>query len=183
MLETVEVLAILILCYVLPIVHVVRSPRTPPGMRVFYVIAVIALGPVGYALWSLMSGSKTSAQDVTARIEAGGAVAQGGKTALVLTRTAFYGLLVNYKVYVDDRTMPVAQIRGRRTLTLQIDPGPHTLYVKLGRWLEYPFEAKEGDVLVFSLNAEAKDAFTTGVEGWIAAANGGAEGYAPGQSS
>jgi hypothetical protein len=165
-----EVAAIVVVCYVLPIVHILRSTRTPQNMRVWFVLAVLLMGPLGYLIWWMITSGRTSPAAVAAKLNDAGARADEGKTALLLTRSSFYGVLVNYKIYLDDRSAPVAQIRGRQSVTLQIDPGPHVLYVRVGgRWIENPFEAQTGAVLAFSLNAQAKTMLETGVEGWVSA--------------
>ena len=48
-------LAAILLAWVLPIVHVVRSDRTPPKMRLTWAILVLAGGLLAYLMWWLMT--------------------------------------------------------------------------------------------------------------------------------
>src|SRR5215469_10734165 len=108
---TIVVLAI----YVLPIVHVARSDRTPPKARTYFIISVVLLGLVGYLIWWL-----TTMPPKTKKLAA---EPQEGKAVISLVRGSFFGALVKYNVYVDDKTKPVTAIRGYGNSTIAVDPG------------------------------------------------------------
>jgi len=164
----IAIVAFLAIAFVLPIVHVWTSKRTPANMRLWYVLGIVAFGPFCYALWWMTNQTTPSSAAVAATLAAA-AAPDPGKAALVLTRDSFYGILRNYPVFVDDTKAPVAQIRGRSSVTVAVAPGPHTLYVKVGKLLEYPFDARAGETLVFSLNARADNPISTSVVGWVTA--------------
>ena len=75
---------------------------------------------------------------------------------------------MKYRVYLDDKTTPVAEIRGTGKASIVVDPGEHTLFVKSYRWLEFPFDAQAGSVLPFSLDARTDTALTNTVVRWVA---------------
>lgn len=165
----IEVVLILVFAYVLPMIHVLRSPRTAPNMRVFWCGAVVCFGIIAYMLWWMMTTSQPSAKDLdSARLSELPVGAEDGKAVLYLMRWGFAGMLVNHRVALDDRNAPpIAEIRGRRCVAVQIEPGTHTLFVKSGKWYDFPFVAKAGQTLAFSLNTKAESAFANTLEGWL----------------
>jgi hypothetical protein len=155
--------------YVLPIVHVLRSNRTEPGMRVFWCGAIVVFGVVGYFFWWLMTTPKAPKR-LDARAMPPYPVRCDGEATLYIMRWAFYGIARANVLYLDDRNAaPAAIVRGRRWLALRVAPGHHTLIVKRQSvWTEHPFDARAGESLAFSLNPVAEDPLTSPrVEGWL----------------
>lgn len=162
--STIVLLLVVLVAYVLPIIHVWRSDRTPPKVRVFWIIAVWLFGPGAYAVWLLM----TMAPKKTAALAAGANdVPPDGKAIVRVVRSSFFGALVKYRVFIDDKTTERTAIRGTGCKSVVVDPGTHTLWVKGYRWLEFPFEAQAGQTLAFSLDAKMETALTNTVVGWI----------------
>ena len=166
----VELVVILGVCYVLPIVVILRSKRTPQSMRAFWVIMVVVFGAIGGLMWWLMNTPQPSAKALDPEHLPGFPAHPNDGTATVfVVRWAFMGALLNNKVCLDDRDAPpVAQLRGRGCRMISVPPGQHTLYVRNAvKWFEFPFEARPGQVLAFSLNAKPENAFSNTLEGWL----------------
>ena len=148
------------------IFHVARSPRTPSSMTVFWIVAIVLGGVFSYAAWWMMSPKPPAAESF------GKIVPQEGKAVIKLGRSSFFGALVKYKIFLDDKTVLLAEIRGKGSQTVAIEPGKHTLWVYGWRWLEFPFEAHAGDVLAFSLDTKTETPLTNTVAGWVAVTAG-----------
>ena len=169
LLTLLEVIVIIALVYVLPIVHVIRSDRTPPKMRWFFCVVIAVMGLLGYLMWWMMTTPPQNISNLDPKTLPAFPVAPNSDTALLyVLRSGFFGALVTYRVFLDDdRITPIAQIQGSRYATAQISPGKHTLWVKSYRWLEFPFEAQAGQVLAFSLDTQTETPLTNTVGGWL----------------
>jgi hypothetical protein len=171
----VEFVLILGLCYALPIVVVLRSNRTAPSMRAFWVVAIVVFSLVGLLTWWMMSTPQAPAKALDpAKLPAFPAHPQDGNATVYLVRWAFMGALLNNTVCLDDRdAAPVAQLRGKGCVAISVPPGKHTLYVRNAvKWFEFPFEAHPGQVLAFSLNTKPENALANTLEGWLDEPNG-----------
>src|SRR5579862_269840 len=167
MLKLVAVASLFVLVYVLPIVHVARSPRTPPKMKTFFCLAIALTGLLGYLLWWMMTVPQPVQGLDPAQIPPFPKQPEPGTALVYVLRSSFFGALVNYHVYVDDRDAEVARIRGSRYAILTVSPGKHVLWIRAYRWLEFPFEANAGEVLAFSLDAQTETPLTNTVAGWL----------------
>ena len=169
MIALIEFILIVGLCYVLPIAHVLRSNRTEPGMRFFWVAICVVFGLFGYFIWWMMTTPKApKGLDVATLPQY--PVRSEGQATLYVLRWAFYGMANANTLYLDDRNAPpVATVRGKRWLAIPVAPGHHTLFVKRGSiWTEHPFDASAGESLAFSLNPVAENPLQPpGVEGWL----------------
>jgi hypothetical protein len=104
MLASTEILAIVAICYVLPMIHVLRSDRTFPSMRVFWALIISVFGLFGYLIWWMMSTPQAQAERLdAAALPAFPAAADPAKATIYFVRWAFAGMLINNSVYLDDR--------------------------------------------------------------------------------
>lgn len=162
-----------IFAYLLPLVHVLRSNRTPPGKQVMWAILIVFFGLFGYFMWFLMTTSRPSeAQLSSPGLPAMPAPPSDGSAILYLMRSGYAGRFMNNDVFLDDQFgRPIASIRGSKCVAVHVTPGHHTLYVK--NWMqkfEYPFDVQPGQQLAFSLTLVA-GAVTSTLEGWLDEAN------------
>jgi hypothetical protein len=172
MLTNVEILGIVAICYVLPMIHVLRSDRTAPNVRAFWAIAILVFGLFGYLIWWMMSTPQARAGQLDSAALPVLPAADPAKATIYFVRWAFAGMLINNTVYLDDRNgTPVAQIRGRGCVPVSIAPGKHTLFVKTVKWFEFPFDAEAGQVLAFSLNLRPASPFESTLDGFLDDAN------------
>jgi hypothetical protein len=164
---TVEIVLILAIVYVLPIAHIARSDRTPPKMKWFFIAMVVVLGLFGYFMWWLMTTPGQKKNLDPAQIPAFPVAPKDGTALIYVFRSAFFGALVKYRVYIDDQQNERAAIQGSRYATIAVEPGKHALWVKSYRWLEFPFEAQAGQTLAFCLDAQTDTPLTNTVAGWF----------------
>ena len=159
----------LLLCYGLPIWHIATSNRTEGNQRIVWIVMTICFGLLGYALWFIMNPTHAAQVARATRLMAEANPAPpAGQGMVQFTRGSFFGALVLYSVYLDDyNAPPVAKIRGRGSALVPVTPGHHTVWVKGYRWLEFPFDIADGEVLSFSLDTKAETLLTNTVVGFV----------------